>query len=104
VAASVETPSRSAAAPDERRIADRIGRRELHEPPRIGGKRVDPAPEGLLDAAGGVNAAGEPEAARELCRSHISKQLQHRERDAARLADDLLADARVQGCSQDRVQ
>ena len=51
-----------------------------------------------------LGADEQSEAARELCGTQISKHLQHRERVAARLADDLLADPRVQGCGQDRVQ
>src|SRR6185369_5331091 len=44
------------------------------------------------------------EAAGELCRGQVPKQLQQLEWDAARLADDLLADAGVQRRVQDRVQ
>ena len=48
--------------------------------------------------------AGEPEPARQLRRRHPPRQLQQRQRVAARLGDDLVADPRVQGPGQDRVQ
>jgi hypothetical protein len=53
------------------------------------GERGDPPPEPVLDAArqrGGAEAAGQ------LGRAHVARQLEHRERVAARLGQDPLAD------------
>ena len=49
-------------------------------------------------------AAGEPEPARQLRRRQPPHQLQQRQRVAARLADDLVADPRVQRPGEHRVQ
>jgi hypothetical protein len=36
-------------SPQQERIADRVGRRELHQSQRVGGEVVEPPPEALLD-------------------------------------------------------
>ena len=48
--------------------------------------------------------AGEPEPARQLSRRHAPRQLQQRQRIAACLADDLVANPRVEGPGEHRVQ
>src|SRR6266852_3131664 len=88
-------------APKEQWVANWIGGRELHEASGLGWERVDTALVGLLDVLRDATSTNRFEPAGELCRRHISKQLQHGERDAARFGDDLFADARVNGGSQD---
>ena len=90
-------------SPHEQRLADGIGRRELQQPPRVGGQRVEPPPEALLDA-GLRHRAGPAEAARQLRRAHAPRQLEQGQRVAARLRDDPLADALVEPAGDDRRQ
>ena len=67
------------------------------------GSCIQPPPEPLLDARQrpGVGAA---EAARQLGRAHAARQLQQRERIAARLRDDPVADALVEPAGDHRRQ
>ena len=90
--------------PHQHRIADRLGRRELQQPPGVGRKRVQPPPEALLDPPRERHRAGEREPARQLRRRQAPRQLHQRQRVAAGLGDDLVADPRVQRPGQHRVQ
>ena len=88
-------------SPHEQRFADGIGRSESQQPPGLGGKRVEPAPEALLDSPRERQRLGESEAARQLRRRQPPRQLQQREGVAAGLGDDLVADPRVKWPGED---
>ena len=78
--------------PQQQRVPDRVGGGQVQQPARGVRERGDPPPEPVLDPArqrGGAEAAGE------LGRAHVARQLEHRERVAARLGQDPLADALV---------
>ena len=75
-------------APHERRVADGLGRGREQEPPGLRWEGLEPPPEALLDAARHRHGLGHPVAAGELCGRHRARQLQQRERVAARLGDD----------------
>ena len=47
----LRVPSRSAARHSKRHVADRLGRRDEQQPPGLGGKRLEPPQEALLDPA-----------------------------------------------------
>ena len=83
-------------APQQAHVADRLGRRHQQQALGLARKRPDPLQEGLLDAAGQRPRVGKPEPARELRRRQPTRQLQQRERVAARLGDDPVAHALVQ--------
>ena len=68
VAASGRDPELLGRAPDEQRLADRVGRRELQQPPRVGRESVEPPPEAVLDAGERPGRRREAEAARQLGR------------------------------------
>ena len=91
-------------APHEQRLAHRIGRGELQQPPGVGRERVEPPPEAVLDAAGQPDRRREREAARQLGRAHPARQLQQGERVAARLGDDPVAHALVDPARDDRLE
>ena len=91
-------------SPEQRRLADRIGRRELQQSPCLDRKRVEPPPEALLDPPRERHRGGEPETARQLGGRHAPRQLQQRQRVAARLGDDLVPDTGVQGACERRFE
>ena len=90
--------------PHQARVAGRVGRRELQQAPGLGRKSADPPPECLLDAPRDRYRVRQPEPARQLRRGHSPHQLQQRQRVAACLGDDLVADLLIQRSSQHRVQ
>ena len=47
--------------PDQRRIADRVGRCDQQQTPGLVGENIDPPTEVLFDAAGQSHRAGKPE-------------------------------------------
>ena len=47
-------------SPHQRRLADRIGRRDLQQTPCLDRKRVEPPPEALLDPPDSGTAPGSP--------------------------------------------
>jgi hypothetical protein len=63
--------------PHQQRLADRIGRRQLHQTPRLGPKSIQPPPEALLDPPRQRHRAGqpEPEPARQLRRRQSHWQM-----------------------------
>ena len=91
-------------SPHQQRVADGIGRRESQQAPGLGGKRVEPAPEALLDSPRQRQRVGESEAASQLRRRQPPRQFQQRQRVAARFGDDLVADTRVKRPGKNRVQ
>ena len=68
---------------DQRRIADRVGRRDEQEAARIMRQVRQPSREALLDARGQGHAGRQPEAARELRRRQPARELEQRQRIAA---------------------
>ena len=96
-AAASRCPSRSAARQQQQRIADRLGRRDEQQhaarrraAPRAGGRKLSSIrPESAC-------APEQPEPARQLRRGQPSRQLEQRQRVAARLGDDPVADPLVQ--------
>jgi hypothetical protein len=75
-------------APHQRRVADWLGRGRQEEPPGLRRKRLETPPEALLDAARHRHGLGHPVAAGQLRRRHRARQLQQRQRVAARFGDD----------------
>ena len=86
--ASPPIPSRSAARHSRLSIAQRLGRRRQQQQLRVARKRLDALEEGVLDAARQRARVGQPEPARELRRRQSARQLDQRERVAARLVED----------------
>ena len=82
--------------PHQHRIAGRIGRRQLHQPPGLRGQRLQLPPEALLDPPVQRYRAADPEPARQLRRRQPSRQLQQRQRVPVRVGDDPVPDPRVQ--------
>jgi hypothetical protein len=91
-------------APQQGRVADRVGRRREHESSRVGRERLEPSQEAALDAAGQRRRIRQAEAARQLGRGQAAWQLEQRERVAARLRDDPLAHPLVHGPHDRRLQ
>ncbi len=101
VGADPEPPGRP---PDQCRIPGRLGRRQQQQPPRRVRQRLDAPPETLLDPPRQRHRAGQPEPASQLLRGQPAWQLQQRQRVAARLGDELIADPLVQRAGQRRAQ
>ena len=87
-------------APHEQRLADGIGGRELHQSPGVRGQRVQAPPETLLEDRRGRT----PEPAGQLRGAHAAREFQQRERVAARLGDQALADVDVEPPGDDGLQ
>ena len=88
-------------APHQRRIADRLRRRDQQQQPRLVGQLLEPPQEALLDPARQRQRLRQPEPARQLRRREPARELQQRERVAARLGDDPVADALVEPARDD---
>jgi hypothetical protein len=95
--ANREPPGRP---PHQHRIAGRIGRRQLHQPPGLRGQRLQLPPEVLLDPPRERHRAAAPEPARQLRRRQTPRQLQQRQRVPVRVGDDPVPDLRVQRTGQ----
>jgi len=89
--------------PHQARVAGRVGCCELQQAPGLGRKSVDPPPEALLDPPRDRYRAGESETARQPRRRHPPRQLQQRQRVAARLGDDPVPDPLIQRTGQHRI-
>src|SRR4051812_33083968 len=83
-------------APDERRVADRLGPRQEPEAPRWLRQLADPLEIVILEVAREVRHSEELEAARQLRCADAARQIEQSERVAARLGDDAVADAIVE--------
>ncbi len=94
-------PEERGGAPQAQRVADRVGGGELEQPLcLLRERRQPPNLERVLDPVGDARA----EAARELGGGHPARQLQQRQRVAARLGDQPLGHTRVQPARDDRLQ
>ena len=89
-------PQRGGRLPDEQRIAHRLGRRDQEQQPRRRRQLRQSLLEALLDATGQRRPAVEAEPARQLGGRPPPRQLQQRQRIAARLAHDPIAHALVE--------
>ena len=84
-------PERGGRLPHQQRIAHRLGRRDQEQEPRRRRQLRQPLLEALLDAAGQRRPAVQPEPARQLGGRPAARQLQQRQRVAARLGHDPIA-------------
>ena len=91
-------------APYQRPVTGRIGGRQLQQPPGLVRHGVQLAPEAVLDPARQRRGAGQAEPAGQLRGGQPTRQFQQRQRVAAGLGDDQVADSRVQPPGQRRVQ
>jgi hypothetical protein len=82
-------------SPDEQRVADRVGRRELDEPQRLGRQCVELTAKAVLEAGGQPGRGRHGETPRQLGGGHAARQLQQREGISVGLRDDPVADAFV---------
>ena len=90
-------PSRSAARQQQQRIADRLGRRDQQQTPRVVGERARAGGRSSPRSAPRAPCGAEhPEPAGQLRRGQPSRQLEQRQRVAPRLGDDPVADPLVQ--------
>ena len=83
-------------APQQGHVAGRLGRRGQQQPLRLGLQRPELPEKAGLDAAGQRPRVGQPETARQLGPAQPPGQLQQRQRVAAGLGDDPVADLGVQ--------
>jgi hypothetical protein len=90
--------------PEERRVAEGLGGRQQRQAPGVVAERVESADIALLDSSCQRLRRQQPEAARQLARRHPARQLEQRERVAACLGDDPIADVLVQPERQRRGQ
>ena len=81
--------------PQQRRVADGVGGRQQHQPPRGAGELGDPLSVGVLDLVRHARGVGQHEPARELPRGEAPGQLEQGQRIASRLGNDPVAHARV---------
>ena len=81
----LEPPGRP---PHQHSIACRLGRRDEHQRPRVGGQRLDPSPEALLDPGRDRLHPRQPEPARQLREAQPARQLQQRQRVTVRFVHD----------------
>ena len=88
--------------PQQRDVADRLGRRREHQPLGPGRERFEAPQEALLDVAGQRPRVGKAESARQLGGRQTAGQLDQRERIAARLGDDPVPDPLVEHSGQRR--
>jgi hypothetical protein len=90
--------------PHQHRVLGRLGRHDQQQRPRIGGQRLDPAPEALLDPRLDRNRPDQPEPARQLCRAQPARQLQQGKRVARRLGQDPVPDLLIEPEADHRAQ
>ena len=97
-------PSSPGGPPYEGRVARRIGGRNEQPATRVARKPGQAPREALLDARRQRHRRGQPEPACELYRGQSTRQLQQRQRVAARLQNDPIQHVFVQASGQDRLQ
>ena len=103
-AASDPDPEQLGRAPQQRDVADRLGRGQQDQAPRLRGERLEPARKALLEAAAQRRRTRQPEAAGDRHRLQPARELEQRERIAAGLVEDPILDARVQRPRDRRLQ
>ncbi len=91
-------------APQQRHVADRLGRRQYQQAPGRRRERHQLVHEALLDPAGQLHLHRQPEPARDRDRRPAARQLEQRERVAAGLAEDPVPHSRVERPGDRRVQ
>jgi hypothetical protein len=97
-------PQSPGGTPQQHRVADRIGRRQLQQPPGVGWQDLEPPPEAGLDPPRQRHRAGNGEPTGQLGRRHPPGQLQQRQRVAACLGHEPAVDPRIQRPGEHRVQ
>ena len=88
-------PQHSGRPPQQRRVAERFGRRGHEQTPGVLRERRQPTEKALLDATGQRDQIRLLEPVGELCRRPGARQLEQRKRVAAGLGDDPVADAGI---------
>ena len=88
-------PELFSSAPHQDRLADRIGRREHDEPTGVRREHLEPTAEALLNAVGQRRRNRYRESTGKFGGRGPARQLEQRQRVAARLGDDLFPHARV---------
>ena len=91
-------------APDEHRVARRLGRRDQHQRTHITGKCLEPAAKALLDPRGHRLCFEQSEPARQLGRGQPARQLEQRQRIPPRLGQDAIPHGLIQRKANDRPQ
>ena len=91
-------------APQQGRVAHRLGRGRQQQSPGVVRKRLEPAQEALLDPVRKRRDVGKSESACELCRRQCPRQLEQGERVTVRLGDDAVEHRLVQASGPRRVQ
>jgi hypothetical protein len=90
--------------PQQHRIADWLRRRDKQQPLGLDREALDPSPETVLDARHEPMRLRRPKTAGRLGRRQPSRQLMERQRVAARLGEDPVADPLVHWPGDHRVQ
>ena len=89
-------------APHQQRVVDRLGRRHQQQQPRVLRERLEPPQEALLDPPRQrVRASSSPNPPGSCVARQRPRQLQDRQRVAARLGDEPVADALVEPARDD---
>ena len=83
-------------SPQQRRVADRVGRRHEQQTPTLFGELLELPREAELDAVRQRHHAGRPKAPRELRGRQAPRQLEQRKWVAARLGDNAVSQAHVE--------
>jgi hypothetical protein len=83
-------------APEQRRIAERLGSGHEQKPLRLPRHQPDLHPEACLDSAGQSRFSGQEESAGEAARQHPAGQLEQGKRVSACLRDDAIPDSLVE--------
>src|SRR5215207_5147757 len=91
-------------APHEQRVVDGLRRSDQQKQTRLLGERLESPQETLLDPPGQRVRPRQPERARQLRRRQTPRQLEDRQRIAARLRDEPVADALIETPWDDRRQ
>jgi hypothetical protein len=90
-------------SPEEQRLAHRVARRQLQQPPGVRGQGIEPPAKAVLDAAGQPDRSRDGKAARQF-RAHPARELQQGKRIAASLLNDPVKNALVDPARNDRRQ
>ena len=95
---------RTRGAPEDRRVAKRFGSGDEQQPTAVDRQRFEPPPESFLDATGEGHRVGLGEDVRQFRGRPRPREFEERERVAAGLGEDAIADPRIQRTRDHRVQ
>ena len=82
--------------PHQHRVPGRLRRRDQHQRPRVGGQRLQPLPEALLDPGRDRPSPRQPEPAGQLREAQPARQLQQGQRVTRRLGQDPVPDLLIE--------